>query len=449
MGLMLLGYAGLALAIAVVAARDFDPRRLAATAGRFAVVSARRARRRRRVLAVGAGAAADAAVRSVLHGVRLQLGKSFAVHGRGDLGTAVPWYYLPTWIGITMPAVVLAGMAFAVVRLALPAPGRARLAALWALVLFPAVAAMARHVSLYDGMRHMLFIVPPMAVLAAAGWEFLLRSTPRPRRSRWLPARSALMIAEPVVFQIRNHPNQAVYFTPAIGGPRGAFGRYDLDYWGNCVLEATEWAACTGRARGDAARRRVERVGSRRDGCRAVQQSVLSPAAPRRLALNLLLLKGSTGEHHPDRRRPWRSLSRADRRRHAAVRRASRSRYPQLEGRLAYAPASAESAETDAMSELQARTIADFGEQWTDTRTATGFSARSSSSTTSSTRSSRPATSAARQRGRDRRGHRPLCQHPRRGRRRARRRARAVGRVSGPAGERPAAHRDRITYLNA
>ena len=51
------------------------------------------------------------------------------------------------------------------------------------------------------------------------------------------------MMAEPVVFQIRNHPNQAVYFTPAVGGPRGAFGRYDLDYWGNCILEATEWAA--------------------------------------------------------------------------------------------------------------------------------------------------------------------------------------------------------------
>ena len=100
--------------------------------------------------------------------------------GEAISGTAVPWYYLPTWIGITIPAVVLAGLAFAVVRLALPAPGRARLAALWALVLFPAVSAMARQVSLYDGMRHMLFIVPPMAVLAAAGWEFLLRSTPRP-----------------------------------------------------------------------------------------------------------------------------------------------------------------------------------------------------------------------------------------------------------------------------
>ena len=204
--------------------------------------------------------------------------------GQAISGTAVPWYYLPTWIGITIPAVVLAGMTFAVVRLALPAPGRARLAALWALVLFPAVSAMARHVSLYDGMRHMLFIVPPhgspgrgrLGIPAA-------EHVPRPAFAVVAGA-MALMLAEPVVFQIRNHPNQAVYFTPAIGGPRGAFGRYDLDYWGNCVLEATEWAAAQA-GRAGIRWRRLERMGSGRDGCRAVQRAVLPPAAPRRLAL--------------------------------------------------------------------------------------------------------------------------------------------------------------------
>ncbi len=28
-----------------------------------------------------------------------------------------------------------------------------------------------------------------------------------------------------------------------MGGPRAAFGRYDMDYWGNCVLEAVRWSA--------------------------------------------------------------------------------------------------------------------------------------------------------------------------------------------------------------
>ena len=242
MGLLLLGYTGLALAMAILAARDFDPRRLAATAGRFAVITL--------VALIGGAAfwpwAQEQPLTRPIEAFFLASGFSWGnpslFMGEAISGTAVPWYYLPTWIGITIPGAVLIGMTFAGARLAFPAPGRARLAALWLLVLFPAVSAMVRHVSLYDGIRHMLFIVPPMAVLAAAGWEFLLRSTPG-RGQLIVAGALALMLAEPFVFQIRNHPHQAVYFTPAAGGPRGAFGRYDLDYWGNCILEATEWAA--------------------------------------------------------------------------------------------------------------------------------------------------------------------------------------------------------------
>jgi hypothetical protein len=133
-------------------------------------------------------------------------------------------------------------MVFAVVRLAAKSDSRAQLAGLWFLVAFPSIAAMVRHLSLYDGIRHMLFIVTPMAVLAAAGWDLALTAAQGRARVAALAA-FWVMIAEPIVFQVRNHPNQTAYFTPIIGGPRGAFGRYDMDYWGNCILEATEWAA--------------------------------------------------------------------------------------------------------------------------------------------------------------------------------------------------------------
>ena len=242
MGLMLLGYTGLALAIAVAASRDFEPRRLAAAAGRYAVIG---------VLALVGGCvfwpwAQEQPLTRPFEAFFMASGFNWGnpslFMGQAVGGGAVPWYYLPTWLAITVPIVVLVGMAFAAMRVALPTPSRARLAALWGLLLFPAIAAMVRHLSLYDGVRHMLFIVVPMAVLAAAGWDFLFRSVPR--KTLALAAGAfAVMIAEPFLFQIRNHPNQAVYFTPMAGGPRGAFGRYDMDYWGNCVLEATEWAA--------------------------------------------------------------------------------------------------------------------------------------------------------------------------------------------------------------
>ena len=242
MGLMLLGYAGIALAIAIVISRDFEPRRLARTAGRFAVIA---------LVAVVGGCAfwpwaqAQPLTRpfeAFFMASGFNWGNPSLFMGEEVGAQAIPWYYLPTWIGITVPVVVLTGMAFAVIRATMRTPSQGRLIGLWAVMLFPATAAVVRQVSLYDGMRHMLFIVPPMAVLAAAGWDHVFRAVPA--KSLALAAVAFIvMIAEPLLFQIRNHPNQAVYFTPVVGGPRGAFGRYDMDYWGNCVLEATEWAA--------------------------------------------------------------------------------------------------------------------------------------------------------------------------------------------------------------
>ena len=50
-----------------------------------------------------------------------------------------------------------------------------------------------------------------------------------------------LGLLEPAVFMWRNHPNQCVYFNAFAGGPRGAFGRYELDYWGNSARQAIDW----------------------------------------------------------------------------------------------------------------------------------------------------------------------------------------------------------------
>jgi hypothetical protein len=77
--------------------------------------------------------------------------------------------------------------------------------------------------------------------MAAGGWQAAL-SFPRPAKT----VAAALLVvglAEPAWFQLRNHPNQIVYFSPVVGGPHAAFGNYDMDYWGNSVLQATEWSA--------------------------------------------------------------------------------------------------------------------------------------------------------------------------------------------------------------
>src|SRR5207247_11167048 len=156
--------------------------------------------------------------------------------------------YLPTWLGMTLPPVVIAGAALSGARLWRRRDARVHLAGIWLFVLLPATLAIARHLSFYDGIRHMYFIVPPMAVIAAAGWDSALAARSAARIA--VAALLTIGIAEPVIFQIRNHPNQNVYFTPLMGGPRAAYGRFELDYWGNCVLEATAWAEAQARRAG-------------------------------------------------------------------------------------------------------------------------------------------------------------------------------------------------------
>ena len=238
----------MALALAIVASRERSFSRLAATAGRFAAIT---------VVALVAGTAfwpwaqqqpLVRPVQAFFMASGFSWGNPSLFAGRDVASADLPWYYLPTWLGLTVPMVVIVGAAFSLVRLTRwtrstesPEPGL-RLAALWAFVLIPATYAIVRHLTLYDGIRHMFFIVPPMAVIAAAGWDHLI-GTARPKTAMAAACLVAVGLAEPLVFQIRNHPNQNVYFTPLIGGPRGAFGRYDMDYWGNCVLQAVEWSA--------------------------------------------------------------------------------------------------------------------------------------------------------------------------------------------------------------
>ena len=153
-----------------------------------------------------------------------------------------PWSYLPTWMAITIPPVVLAGLVLSLIAMVSDVRYRRPwLIGLWGVAAFPVVAAIAARSTLYDGWRHVLFVYPPLIVLAAAGWNFLV--TERQRRPVRIVAVGLLVAGclEPLVFAARNHPNQVVYFNVLVGGPRGAHGRFDLDYWGNSLLQAVEW----------------------------------------------------------------------------------------------------------------------------------------------------------------------------------------------------------------
>jgi hypothetical protein len=159
-----------------------------------------------------------------------------AIVGAGS----TPWHYVPKWLAMALPPVLLAGLVLSCLIWRLGSRAVVGWCALGAFAFAPVAMAIWRNATIYDGIRHLLFIVPPLTALAAGGWAAAMTFSPRARVAAVVAL--AIGIAEPVVFQIRNHPNQIVYFSPLFGGPKAAFARYDMDYWANSVLQAVKWS---------------------------------------------------------------------------------------------------------------------------------------------------------------------------------------------------------------
>lgn len=102
--------------------------------------------------------------------------------------------------------------------------------------LIPPIFIVVRGAIIFDGIRHVLFIVPPLAVLAAWG---LLQSFPMIIRfPRSASAIAGLQVAMNIWIMAALHPLEYVAFNSFAGGTAGAFGRFDLDYWSAAATEA-------------------------------------------------------------------------------------------------------------------------------------------------------------------------------------------------------------------
>ncbi len=154
-----------------------------------------------------------------------------------------PWYYLPKWISISVPLYIHLGiLALLVFFVKIIRSGNGRfLAMLLFAVLFPPVYAVLKHSFVYDSWRHFLFVYPPMVVLAAIAWDFSWDLLKSKKTKLLLGVILMATLLEPASWMVRFHPHEYIYFNPLVGGLRGAYGRYETDYWGNSLKMASEW----------------------------------------------------------------------------------------------------------------------------------------------------------------------------------------------------------------
>jgi hypothetical protein len=254
LGLLLLGYAAAAILSALTRQRHVDP----AQSIHFIV---------RSVLIVGIAvvvgyivmiAAWPWAAQEPLNPIRglLAFGDfkyriSTLLNGQIYLMANVPRWYVPTYLLIKLPMVLLVG-ALAGLLWMLPQPHakpsaeatlrRHELTLIAFTAFFPLACEVLYRGPAFTGMRHFLFVVPPLAVLAGAGWSALISMLQQ--RKPVLAGAAVAMLAAGIGFDVttlaRLHPHQYMHFNALVGGLEGAAGRYATDYWVNILPEAVD-----------------------------------------------------------------------------------------------------------------------------------------------------------------------------------------------------------------
>jgi 4-amino-4-deoxy-L-arabinose transferase-like glycosyltransferase len=155
-----------------------------------------------------------------------------------------PLGYLPTYFAMQLPELYFVAAAAAVAGFVFARRDRPEMNVgfLAFVVLFPIAVAMVLRSTLYDAVRHFLFIIPPLAVLAVAGIEWGLRPAV-PLALRAVIAGLAVVAAALTAVDMNVlHPYESLYFNRVVaGGLPGVSGRFETDYWGLSYREALEW----------------------------------------------------------------------------------------------------------------------------------------------------------------------------------------------------------------
>lgn len=186
-----------------------------------------------------------AALQTVTHFTRYDSPTWLA--GRKFSSNHVPWDYLPTYFAVQLPELLIACFALALVTLGVCTGKRLRarepLPVSWWIValavLLPPTYAVLRGSTLYNGLRHFLFLIPPLSALSGAALALTLGRVWRWRSAVALPL--ALPLAAFALDQVlamqRLHPHQHVFFNRASGGIAAAVGNYETEYYGSVYRE--------------------------------------------------------------------------------------------------------------------------------------------------------------------------------------------------------------------
>jgi hypothetical protein len=165
----------------------------------------------------------------------------------------MPRSYVPTLFAVQVPELMLAlglgGTAGALVaalwgRARDAATAAGRRAALFSTVLavtLPILLTVAARPVMYNGIRHFVFVLPPLAVLGGLAAAWIAERLRSYGNTAIAAGALALVagIASPVTDMVRLHPYEYTDYNHIAGGVQGAQRNFMLDYWGLSLTQAS------------------------------------------------------------------------------------------------------------------------------------------------------------------------------------------------------------------
>ncbi len=186
---------------------------------------------------------------------------------------ALPWYYTPKYILMTIPIAVIVGVILFFVFCWIKKEDRFWAFFMFFTFFFPVFWIVFTKANVYGGWRHAMFAYPPMVV--AAGWGF-------DAMVKWVESKLTVnneqltinngdkdandgrdainrvstkgiivnvasvilllvLLIGPIRHVIANHPYEYVYFNELAGGVDKAYGNYEMDFYYHSTREASEW----------------------------------------------------------------------------------------------------------------------------------------------------------------------------------------------------------------
>ena len=199
----------------------------------------------------------------------------------------MPRTYVLTLLGLKLPEILLlmggaglVGSLFAAARGRTSPHLRAIYFAVALAAILPVAVTVIARPAMYNGIRHFLFVLPPLAVAGglAGAWivQWVADHAGAWRRAALLALAAVFGagIALPAVGMARLHPYEYVSFNHLAGGVKGAQPRFMLDYWGLAFKQA-----------GEALRAELARRGETPPPGRKWTIAVCGPHPPARIAL--------------------------------------------------------------------------------------------------------------------------------------------------------------------